>query len=168
MKNCTHLKACLSKPHARPRTKGIDELPKLESTIRYLAELLLPLHDNCLVQRKVTGEEVESVGLVFQARQAWKCPEKIKSKFLFGRCELTIWEPGSRQVGGLRFRRVLAWRSIWTPHLWAENPKEARQHRARRSKQKDCFAWEEKWQLRVVFPLSGLAVDQATVDKNVT
>lgn len=70
MKNCTHLEACLSKPHARPHTKGIDEVPKFVGTIRYLAALMLPLADSGLVQRKVTDEDVESGGLLFQARQA--------------------------------------------------------------------------------------------------
>lgn len=70
MKNCSHLEACLSKPHARPHTKGIDELPKFVGTLRYLTELILPLADSGLVQRKVTDEDVKSLCLVFQGCQA--------------------------------------------------------------------------------------------------
>jgi hypothetical protein len=74
-----HLKTCSSQPHAFPRTKGIDEATEVKRIVGHSAILILPFLDSPVCQRKMTGENVESCSLVFQARQAGGGPEQIKS-----------------------------------------------------------------------------------------
>ena len=107
MKTWTHIEACPGKSHARPRTKGIDELPKLKLSIRFLAILILPLLHSGLVQREMTGEDVECGGLVFQARQLWSSPEQIKNQ-IFEVCVRLKW------TYSLRTRKSSSWRP-WLP-----------------------------------------------------